>query len=308
MSDDLKQPSEWTKPTLVVLAAGMGNRYGGLKQIDPVGPHDELIIDYAIYDALAAGFGKIVFVIRREFEAAFRLKIDDSVGDRIETAYVYQDIDDSSWSQRRKPWGTGHAVLCAREEVDRPFAVINADDYYGSGAMRLVCRYLQDMGVGGMEACAMVGYALDHTLSPYGTVCRGICSCTNNGFLQHIEEMLELQRDGQAIVGRDERGQGRSFQGGEIVSLNLWGFSELMFPFLADLFSEFLGAQDPQSDEEFYLPATVDILIRRGVMKVKVLPTKDSWFGVTYPADWDLAVTHIRRLIDAGMYPENLWS
>ena len=293
--------------TLVVLAAGMGSRYGGLKQMESVGPHGESIMDYALFDALEAGFGKLVFVIRRDFESAFREKIEVALAGRTQTAYVYQDVGDQGYPHRNRPWGTGHAVLTARGEVAGPFAVINADDYYGREALRLIVGYLQNLDAGDTLACAMVGYLLRNTLSPHGTVCRGICSCNGDGTLRQVEEVLELHEEVGHIVGQDGDGQPRHFTGQEVVSLNLWGFREGIFSHFAYLFNDFLEQHGRDSRREFYIPTVVDTLIQREIVHVKVLRTSDTWFGVTHPPDREAAAARIRQFIQMGVYPEALW-
>jgi dTDP-glucose pyrophosphorylase len=295
------------KPTLLVLAAGMGNRYGGLKQVDPVGPHDEWIMDYAFYDALQAGFGKVVCVIRREIEQAFRERFTRILEKRVETLCVYQECDDADRAVRQKPWGTGHAVLCAREAITEPFAVINADDYYGPQAFRLIHDHLLTLATGQDRDYAMVGYRLNKTLSPHGTVCRGICTC-DSGFLRQVRECCELQTLGQGISGAFEPGKPVDFTGEELVSLNLWGLGPDFFETLDAQFKAFHSRHRLDPRMEFYLPAAVDALIRSGATCVKVLPTEEQWFGVTYPADREAACAHIQNRIQAGMYPDKLWT
>ncbi len=290
----------------------MGSRYGGLKQMDPVGPNGEWIIDYSIYDALRAGFGKAVFVIRREMEELFREAVGKRFEGRIAVDYVFQELDALPEPFRKpegrtKPWGTGHAVLQARERIREPFAVINADDFYGQNSYATLARHLGAVSDLGALDLAMVGYRLEQTLSPHGTVSRGVCAVGEDGCLRKVVERTKIGvTDGQIFVrdlDREERMTGR-----EIVSLNLWGFTPALFEALDRLFGEFLGERIGEEKSEFYIPTAVDRLVSDGEARVSVLPTEDSWFGVTYPEDKPEVVAGIRRLIAAGVYPENLWA
>lgn len=289
-----------TKPTLLVLAAGIGNRYGGLKQIAPVGPGGETIIDYSVYDALRAGFGKLVFVIRREIERPFKETIGCRFEGRIEVDYVFQELP----PERKKPWGTGHAVLVAKEAINEPFAVINGDDFYGRNSLRLLADHLQT----GTEDFAMVGFVLKNTLSEFGSVARGVCQATPTGYLETIVELTRIEREGLTgtIHHIDSSGRVHPLSGNEIVSLNTWGFTPAIFPHLEQHFAAFRRSAPPQA--EFFIPTAVNSLITEGKVRVRVLPTPDSWFGVTYQEDRTRVIASIRALVDRGEYPEKLWS
>jgi NDP-sugar pyrophosphorylase family protein len=281
--------------TLLVLAAGVGSRYGGLKQIDPVGPNGVTIIDYSIYDARRTGFDKLVFVIRREIEVAFKEIIGSRFEKRITVEYVFQDVP----PHRQKPWGTGDAILKAREVVHEPFAAINADDFYGRNSYHLLAEHLRAGG----EDYAMVGFRLSNTLSEFGSVARGVCECDADGYLRSVTELTKVERaDGGAVA------DGRKVNGDEIVSMNLWGFTPAIFAQLEHLFAEFLRERGQQEKAEFFIPTAVNELIKHNEARVKVLPTSDSWFGVTYREDRRRVIESIRQLIARGEYPEKLWS
>jgi NDP-sugar pyrophosphorylase family protein len=298
-----------TKPTLLVLAAGMGSRYGGLKQIDPVGPSGETIIDYSIYDALRAGFGKLVFVIRRDIEQQFR----EIVGARFEkhapVEYVFQELDKlppgfSVPAGRTKPWGTTHAILMAEDIIKEPFAAINADDFYGQQAYRLLAQHLTS----GSADYAMVGFILRNTLSEFGSVARGVSRVDGNNYLTSIAEMLKIEPDGNGAKNTEADGKTTKLTGDEAVSMNFWGFTPALFAQLRAKFAEFLQKSGQEQKSECYIPATVGELVTGGQAKVKVLRTNDSWFGVTYREDRPRVVESIRRLITRGDYPEKLWA
>lgn len=293
-------------PTLLVLAAGMGSRYGGLKQIDPVGPSGETVLDYAVFDAVRAGFRRVVFVIRREFDAVFREQIGAKYTGRIAVDYVYQSLDAVPEGfavppAREKPWGTGHAVWCARDAVHGPFAVINADDFYGADSFAQLGGFLQQTPADGQRPgdFAMVGFRLANTLSEHGAVSRGLCAATPGGQLLSITE-----RTG---IGASDVGTGRTFTGDEIVSMNCWGFGPELFTALNRQFTEFLAAQGGDAKAEFYLPAAVSTMIRRHEANVRVLATAASWFGVTYREDKPLVIAALAELIAQGAYPEKLF-
>jgi dTDP-glucose pyrophosphorylase len=299
------------KPTLLVLAAGLGTRYGGLKQIDAVGPYNQTLIDYAIYDAIRAGFGRVVFVIRRYFEDAFKEKVSSKFDRFVDTAYTYQELDSCLGDfelprNREKPWGTGHAILVSREAISGPFAVINADDFYGTGSFEAIVRFLMTEGAAPAEH-AMVGYTLRNTLSEYGAVARGVTQCDDRMFLKTIVECKEIRRTAGGICGVDGDGEARSFTGNEIVSMNLWGFRLSLFAEFEAQFDRFLQAHGSEESSEFYIPSAVDEMIASGKASVRVLPTEDQWFGITYRKDRDVAAQCVRRLIDEGVYPEKLW-
>lgn len=295
-------------PTLLILAAGLGSRYGGLKQIEPVGPHGERIIDYCIHDAVRAGFGRVVFVIRSQFESAFRDDVIQCWEPYIQTAYEFQELDTCLPGpvpkDREKPWGTGHAVLAARDTIDGPFAVINADDYYGPRAFVRLHDYL--MTDTRPDEHALIAYTLGQTLSEAGTVSRGVCHTDPQGRLTSITECTEIQQHpDDTITGKDPEGHRRAFSGTEPVSMNCWGFKPEFWSLLQKQWERFLEA-GPGPKQEFYLPAAVNNLLKQGALSVKVLETREKWFGVTYQADRDGARGYIRQLIENGVYPERL--
>lgn len=298
------------KPTLLILAAGLGARYGGLKQIDPVGPAGEIIIDYSIYDAIAAGFGKLVFVIRHYFEDAFREKIGDKFDGVVETAYAYQEPDSAIGDfglprNREKPWGTGHAVLVARKLINEPFAVINADDYYGIDSFRTLTRFLS--GPTSATDYAMVGFRLGNTLSDYGSVARGVCHCDETSFLHDITERTRVEKRGDAACYIGDDGSEHDLSGDEVVSMNMWGFHPSIFGHLSRQFGVFLKKHGTDPKAEFFIPTAVGDLVESSQVKVKVLPTHENWFGVTYREDNEIARQHLSALIAQGKYPERLW-
>jgi choline kinase len=281
--------------TLLVLAAGVGSRYGGLKQIDPVGPNGETIIDYSIYDAWRSGFDKLVFVIRRDIEAPFKEIIGSRFEKRTPVEYAFQDIP----PQRQKPWGTGEAILAARDVVREPFAAINADDFYGGNSFRLLAEHLR----AGSEDYAVVGFRLRNTLSEFGSVARGVCECDADGYLRSVTELTKVEHaDGGAVA------EGRKLSGDEIVSMNMWGFTPEIFAHLERLLAEFLKEKGEQEKSEFYIPTAVNELVHTRQARVKMLRTSDSWFGVTYREDRPQVIESIRQLVARGEYPEKLWS
>jgi UTP-glucose-1-phosphate uridylyltransferase len=298
------------KPTLLVLAAGLGTRYGGLKQIDAIGPHGQTIIDYSIYDGIRAGFGKVVFVIRHYFEEAFRKKVSGKFDGFVEAAFAYQELDAGLNGfplppQREKPWGTGHAVLVSRAAIQGPFAVVNADDYYGRSSLTAMADFLT--GAGGPNDYAMVGYTLRNTLSEHGTVARGVTECDEHMFLRRVVERKKIEKTADGIRYFDPDGTTHPLTGDEIVSMNLWGFQPSIFEFLQSQFARFLAERGREKDSELYIPFVVDELVTSGTATVKVLHSDEPWFGVTYRADKALAATCMRKLIDQGIYPEKLW-
>jgi len=308
-------------PSLVVMAAGIGSRYGGLKQVDPVGPSGEIILDYSVYDALRAGFGKVVFVIRREIESDFRETVGRNVEPHIDTSYTFQELDAlpegyTTPPDRKKPWGTAHAVLCARDEVPGAFAAINADDFYGPGAFAAIGEHL--VSDGGAASCteagadrvaeySMAGYRLENTLSEHGHVSRGVCELTPDGYLSGIveRETIRLFPDGVKFEGPD--GVRTPIAADSTVSMNVWGFDAGFFAHLDAGFRQFLTSGIDTPGAECYLPAVVNGLIDAGHARVRVLPTDERWFGITYREDMPTARSAIRQRIDKGVYPERLW-
>ncbi|MGB6780611.1 MAG: sugar phosphate nucleotidyltransferase [Terracidiphilus sp.] len=296
------------QPTLLVMAAGMGSRYGGLKQIDPVGPNGETIIDYSIYDAMRAGFAKLVFVIRKDIELPFRETVGARFERRIPVEYVFQELDKipagfSVPEGRTKPWGTTQAVLAAADVIHEPFAVINADDFYGAESFRVLAEHLQS----GSQDYAMVGFILRNTLSDYGSVARGVCRVNAQGFLEGVEELTSIVRDGDGARNTAPDGTVRRLSGEEPVSMNYWGFTPRIFAQLRHLFRRFLERNATDLKAECYVPVAVNELIATGEARVKVLHSRDPWFGVTYREDRPRVIESTRRLIDAGTYPGALW-
>lgn len=295
-------------PTLLVLAAGMGSRYGGLKQLEPVGPDGETIIDYSIFDARRAGFEKIVFVIRRDIEEPFKRAIGARFEKRIAVEYVFQDVGKllpgfSPPNGRTKPWGTTHAILMAANAIREPFGVINADDFYGAGSYRVLAEHLQSI----TRDYAMVGFVLRNTLSEFGTVARGVCHVSDDGYLKDITELTAIEREGLRITNVDSVGRETLLSGDEVVSMNMWGFGPQIFPQLYEQFEQFLKRYGNDVNAECYIPSTVNTLILKGQARVKVLRSGDSWFGVTYREDHPRVVESITRLTEAGIYPRQLW-
>lgn len=301
-------------PTLVVLAAGIGSRYGGLKQIDPVGPGGEAVLDYSVFDARRAGFGKIVFVIRRDIEAAFREALGHRFETRMDVRYAFQHLDilppgHRPPDGRQKPWGTGHAALCAAEAVAEPFAVINADDFYGAESYRVLGEFLRRPAPEtSRDDYAMVGFQLDRTLSEHGTVARGLCGMDAEECLVSVEELTAIEKLPAGARHREADGSFRPLSGREIVSMNCWGFTPSLFGHLRRLFGEFLTANPANLKAEFYLPGAINRLIAERRARVRVLRTPASWFGVTYREDRPVVVASIRALIRRGDYPERLWA
>jgi UTP-glucose-1-phosphate uridylyltransferase len=291
------------QPTLLVMAAGMGSRYGGLKQLDAVGPGGETIIDYSIYDALRTGFARLVFVIRHDIEAPFREAIGRKFEKRVAVEYVFQELDKlppgfAVPAGRTKPWGTTHAILLAEEVVREPFAAINADDFYGRESFQVMADFLR---AGGGDY-AMVGYTLRNTLSEHGSVSRGVCECDADGHLQAVTELTKIEKQ-----GRGAQAEGRALSGDELVSMNFWGFTPALFPQLRMRFEEFLRHSGHELKSECYIPTTVNELVTSGTARVKVLRTPASWFGVTYQKDKPRITSGIRELVARCEYPERLW-
>lgn len=302
-------------PELVVMAAGMGSRFGGLKQLEPVGPDGETVMDYALYDARRAGVKRVVFVIRKDIEAAFRAQVGQRYERWMEVAYAFQEMEDLPEGHavpagRAKPWGTGHAVLAARNAVKAPFLVINADDFYGAEAFRSLVQWLSQPEP--EEACdfAMVAFRLENTLSENGSVARGLCEVTAGGRLSRVVEHVGLRRNpaGAGAVEEGPDGALVHFSGQEPVSMNFWGFRPAFFAELGRRFGTFLEAWGGHPKAEYFLPSVVDQMIQEGQAQVTVLNTPDPWFGVTYKEDKALVQQRILALIDAGAYPASLWN
>lgn len=300
------------KPTLFVLAAGMGSRYGGLKQLDGLGPSGETIMDYSIYDAIRAGFGKIVFVIRKDFEQDFRDKVLSKYEGHIPTELVFQAITDlpegfSCPADRAKPWGTNHAVLMGKDVINEPFCVINADDFYGRDAFAVMGAYLAALPEGSKNDYSMVGFRVANTLSENGTVARGVCAKDDNENLTTVVERTEIMRVNGPVCYKDEQGEWVAIEDNTPVSMNMWGFTPDYFKYSEESFVNFLEANISKPKAEFFIPLVVNELITTGRANVKVLDTTAVWFGVTYAADRQDTVDKIQALVNAGEYPAKLF-
>ena len=303
-----------TKPVLIIMAAGMGSRYGGLKQLDPVGNHGQLIIDYSIYDARRAGFETVVFVIKPELEADFKHAVGDRVSRVMDVKYVYQMKEDLPEGYtvpegRVKPWGTAHAALAARHVVDGPFAIINADDYYGPEAFREVYNYLSTHQDGALYEYVMVGYLLKNTVTENGTVARGVCEETENHYLTRVTERTKIAKGEPPRYTEDDGRTWTELSGDTVVSMNIWGFTRSFLDEALARFPAFLDkalAENPEKGE-YYLPTVVSQLINEGRARVKVLRSEDKWYGVTYREDKPDVVAAIAQKTAAGLYPDRLW-
>ena len=301
------------KPTLLVLAAGMGSRYGGLKQLDAMGPNGEAVIDYSVFDSVRAGFGKVVFIIRKDFEDQFKKHIGSRFEGVVDVAYAYQQIDSLPEGfgvpeGREKPWGTGHAILSAREVTTEPFAAINADDFYGRDAFEKLADFLKEAAEEeDTQHYSMVGFKLKNTLSDFGSVSRGICESDEAGMLQSVTEMIGIEKVADGAEHKNDDGSVTKLTGEEVVSMNMWGFTPGLFPRLEEKFVAFLKARGSEMKSEFYIPSVVDELIREGEADTRVIETESTWFGVTYQEDKPHVIGSIQSLIDAGEYPEKLW-
>jgi UTP-glucose-1-phosphate uridylyltransferase len=287
-------------PTLLVLAAGIGSRYGGMKQIEPVGPSGETVLDYAVFDAVRAGFARVVFVVRRESEVAFRAAVTAKYSGRVAVDLVHQSLDELPQgfdlpAGREKPWGTGHAVWCARDAIKEPFAVINADDFYGAGSFAVLSAFLSNAHG---TVFAIVGFRLAHTLSENGTVSRGVCAVQGSRLSSITEEKA---------IARSDVGPARRFSGDEVVSMNFWGFTPAVFGGLETALRAFLSASGADPSAEFYLPAAISGLIAKGGATVEVIPSADEWFGITYREDRPRVAAAIGALVAAGAYPARLF-
>ena len=300
------------RPTLFVLAAGMGSRYGGLKQLDGLGPNGETIMDYSIFDAIRGGFGKIVFVIRKDFEEDFRKKIISKYENHIPVEVVFQSIDKlpegfTCPAERVKPWGTNHAVLMGKEVIREPFAVINADDFYGRDSFAVIGKFLSELPEGAKNTYCMVGFRVGNTLSESGTVARGICSTDENRHLTTVVERTEIMRINGVVSYKDENGEWVGIEDNTPVSMNMWGFTPDYFNYSEEYFIDFLKENIDKPKAEYYIPLMVNKLINDGTATVEVLDTTSRWFGVTYAADRQGVVDKLQALADSGEYPSKLF-
>ncbi len=300
-----------TKPTLLILAAGLGSRYGSLKQIDRIGPSGERIIDYSVYDAVRAGFGKIVYVIRKSFEEEFKEVIINTLPKKIVAEYVFQELDSIETDietnpQREKPWGTGHALLSARSAINGSFAVINADDFYGASSFKLAYDFLTNKNSNPREH-ALIGYKLFNTMSDYGSVSRGICETDSNNNIISIVERTEIKKEDGGIVFKDEENNWKPLTGTEIASMNMFAFKQSIFSKFEESFNCFINNHGNDLKTEFYLPSVIDELIKSKEGRVKVSETTEQWFGLTYNEDKIIVKEKINNLVKEGKYPVKLW-
>ncbi len=298
------------RPTLLILAAGMGSRFGGLKQVEPVGPNGEAIIDYSIFDAIRAGFGKVVFIIRESFADEFKEKFDEKLKGKIDVEYVYQELDNlpegfSVPADREKPWGTAHAILVAKDVVKEPFCALNADDFYGFNAYKVMAGFLTTSE--DPKEYSMVGYKLKETLSDFGSVSRGICEVDLNQNLVKIVETKKIEKRGEAIISIEDNGNENRLNGQENVSMNIWGFKPSVFNTLGRKFTQFLEKEIDEPKSEMFIPSVVFEMIDDKLATVKVLEADSPWFGVTYKEDKPLVVDKTNKLIENGDYPEKLF-
>ena len=301
------------KPTLVVLAAGMASRYGALKQVDGFGPHGETIIDYSIFDAIRAGFGKVVFIIREEFEAVMREKFDAKLAGKIEVAYAFQDFNLRKFGidkdiERAKPWGTAHAVMSAKDEVDGPFCVINADDFYGYDAFKKMADFLSNEADD--KHMSLMGFALGNTMSDYGYVSRGVCEVTPEGHMASVTERTNIYYDkaeGDKKIVFEENGVKNELPADARVSMNFWGFTPKIFEVAMEMFPKFVEENGDNPKSEFFIPSVPDYMVKKGQADFKVIPTSSKWFGVTYMEDKPIVQESISRLVADGEYPQKLF-
>ena len=299
------------KPTLFVLAAGMGSRYGGLKQLDGLGPNGETIMDYSVFDALRAGFGKIVFVIRKDFEEDFRKVVLSKYSDKVQCEVCFQSIDKvpagfTVPAERTKPWGTNHAVLMGKDVINEPFAVINADDFYGKESFEVLAKFLNSVEGKENQYC-MAGYRVGNTLSENGSVSRGVCQTDENSYLTDVVERTSIEEIDGKVYFKDEKGELVELERNAPVSMNMWGFTPEYFRYSEDYFTQFLREHGNEPKAEFYIPTLVNVLIKQGTATCKVLDTPAKWFGVTYAQDRPQVVAKIAELIERGVYPKKLF-
>lgn len=298
------------KPTLLILAAGMASRYGSMKQIDGFGPNNETIIDYSIYDAIKAGFGKVVFIIKEEYLEDFKAIFEPKLNGKIETAYVFQNFDIKQFGvdieiERAKPWGTAHAILSGRKIINEPFCVINADDFYGLDAYQKMVKFLTTEVSD--SNYSMIGYEIGKTLSDYGSVSRGVCQVNENGVLEDINERTKVLRDGETIVFEEDDKQ-YPLAVDTRVSMNFWGFTPAVFQTTEELFRDFAVQNKENPKSEFFIPLVAEYLVKSRKADFQVIPTDSQWFGVTYKEDKPIVKASIDQLIKDGAYPENLWN
>ncbi len=300
------------KPSLLVMAAGMGSRYGGLKQLESVGPNGATLLDYSIHDALKAGFGRVVYIIRKDLEKDFRKIVGSKWEKTVPVDYVFQELSllppgFKVPPGRSKPWGTGHAIWTAKDALKEPFAALNADDYYGPKSLKMLADFLSTLSDSRENQFAMVGFRLNQTLSEFGPVARGVCEVSPDGYLKRVVERLKIQREGQGIRYLEENGTPGPLQGTETVSMNLWGFTPALFLSLEKGLTAFLLVRGGEEKSEYLIPREVDSLLQSGQARVKVLPTEDPWFGMTYPEDLSAVKNRIKNMVAQGVYPEKLW-
>ncbi|MFD2162454.1 NDP-sugar synthase [Paradesertivirga mongoliensis] len=297
------------KPTLLILAAGMASRYGSMKQVDGFGPNNETIIDYSIHDAIKAGFGKVTFIIREEFHESFKNIFEPKLKGKVEIDYVFQSYDLTKYGidkqiERQKPWGTGHAVLEASKQINEPFCVINADDYYGYDAFEKMANFLNNEVRD--DYFSLMGYEVDKTLSEYGSVSRGICK-VSNGNLEEINERTKVYAKDGVIVYEDDNGNTTPLDADARASMNFWGFSPAIFKLTEPMFKRFVEANENNPKAEFFIPLMAEELVKTGQAQFKVIPTSSKWFGVTYKEDKPIVQKSIADLIENGVYPNKLW-
>ena len=298
-----------TNPSLVILAAGMGSRYGGLKQLDELGPSGETIIDYSLHDAIEAGFSKIVFVIRKSFEKEFKEKISNKISDKVQVFHVFQEHNseiknfDIKVPQREKPWGTGHAILICENVINEPFAVINADDYYGKDSYKQIYNFLKNEV--SPTKYGMVGYSLKNTLSENGYVSRGVC-ITNNDLLEDIKERTKIKREIDGIYFLDGNNK-ILLDENSVVSMNFWGFDSSIFTHLKNSFGKFLNFHSNENSSEFFIPIIIDELIKTKAIELKVMTSKDQWYGVTYKEDKETVMNVFKKFSNNGYYKLPVW-
>ncbi|MCO7123061.1 sugar phosphate nucleotidyltransferase [Ihubacter massiliensis] len=303
------------EPTLIIMAAGIGSRYGGLKQMDPISDQGEIILDFSLYDAMMAGFKKVIFVIKEEMEEDFRALIDDRAGKHLQVEYAFQKLEDLPQGYlvpqgREKPWGTAHAVLSCRHLINGPFAVINADDYYGAGGFQSIYDFLISSKDGATYSYCMVGFKLENTITENGHVARGVCEITEEGNLTQVTERTKIMRRPEGVCYTEDDGQSWiPLPDGTTVSMNFWGFTKSMMEEMEKGFPAFLdqAIKENPLKGEYYLPMVADRLVKEGKATVKVLPSQDKWYGVTYRADKEQVVAALQSMKDKGLYPDKLW-